>query len=175
MSAAQYTGFTIIQIEDVGQPSTVGPDDIFFSFFAFMSADFNSTNIWTGAKCINSALFNSIASTDIRKQLWDPTGTNIAFPIPPGGARYPYMNRKFLSAGGSGSSIGDVPIMRVAEMFFIEAEAKARAGGQDAAAAQALFTVVKARTRICVSQHGQHRSMRSASSEDCREGFRFYD
>ena len=53
------------------------------------------------------------------------------------------MNRKFLSGGGSGSSIGDVPIMRVAEMYLIEAEARARAGGQDAAAASVLFTLAK--------------------------------
>lgn len=55
------------------------------------------------------------------------------------------MNRKFLSGGGSGSSIGDVPLMRVAEMYLIEAEAKARAGGQDAAAAAVLFTLAKQR------------------------------
>jgi hypothetical protein len=152
----------------------------FYSFFAFMSADFNSTNIRTAPKCINSILYNTISTTDVRKQLWDPTGTNTAFPVPPGGARFPYMNRKFLSAGGSGSSIGDVPIMRVAEMYLIEAEAKARAGGQDAAAAQVLFTLAKARdpNYVLSTNTGQtliNEIMLQRRVELWGEGFRFYD
>ncbi|MBC7948651.1 MAG: RagB/SusD family nutrient uptake outer membrane protein [Chitinophagaceae bacterium] len=152
----------------------------FYSFFAFMSADYNSTNIRTGPKCINSTLYNGIATTDVRRQLWDPTGTNTTFPIPPGGSRFPYMNRKFLSAGGSGSSIGDVPIMRVAEMYLIEAEARARAGGEDASASSALFTLVKARNPSYVqsSNTGQaliNEIMFHRRVELWGEGFRFYD
>lgn len=60
----------------------------FYSFFAYMSADFNSTNIRTDPKCINSALYNAISATDVRKSLWDPTGTNTAFPTPPGGSGF---------------------------------------------------------------------------------------
>ncbi len=152
----------------------------FFSFFAFMSADFNSTNIRTGPKCINSTLYNGITATDVRKQLWDPTGANLTFPVPPGGARFAYMNRKFLSAGGSGSSIGDVPTMRVAEMYLIEAEAKARAGGQDAAAAATLFTLVKARDPNYVLSTNTadnliNEIMFHRRVELWGEGFRFYD
>ena len=151
----------------------------FYSFFAYMSADFNSTNIRTNPKCINSTLYNAIAATDIRKQLWDPTGTNTAFPTPPGGTRYPYMNRKFLSGGGSGSSIGDVPIMRVAEMYLIEAEAKARLG-DDPGARTALYNLVVNRnpSYVLSTNSGQalideiliHRRV-----ELWGEGFRFYD
>ncbi|MGB3007015.1 MAG: RagB/SusD family nutrient uptake outer membrane protein [Chitinophagaceae bacterium] len=152
----------------------------FYSFFAYMSADFNSTNIRTGPKCINSALYNQIAATDIRKSLWDPTGTNTAFPTPPGGSRYPYMNRKFLSGGGSLSSIGDVPIMRVAEMYLIEAEARARAGGQDAAAASVLFSLVSQRnpSYVLSTNTGQaliDEIMIHRRVELWGEGFRFYD
>ncbi|HEY6502994.1 MAG TPA: RagB/SusD family nutrient uptake outer membrane protein [Chitinophagaceae bacterium] len=152
----------------------------FYSFFAFMSADFNSTNIRTGPKCINSTLYNAITATDIRKQLWDPTGTNTAFPIPPGGARFPYMNRKFLSGGGSSSSIGDVPIMRVAEMYLLEAEARARAGGQEGAAASVLFTLVKQRdpSYVLSVNTGQaliDEIMFHRRVELWGEGFRFYD
>lgn len=152
----------------------------FYSFFAFMSANFNSTNIRTGPKCINSTIYNALSATDVRKQLWDPTGTNTAFPTPPGGARYPYMNRKFLSAGGSGSSIGDVPLMRVAEMYLIEAEARARGGGEDAAAASALYTLVRARdpNYVLSTNTGQaliNEIMLHRRTELWGEGFRFYD
>lgn len=152
----------------------------FYSFFAYMSADFNSTNIRTNPKCINSALYNLISATDVRKGLWDATGANTVFPIPPGGVRKPYMHRKFLSGGGSGSSIGDVPIMRVAEMYLIEAEARARAGGQDATAANVLFTLVKNRdaSYVLSTNTGQaliDEIMIHRRVELWGEGFRFYD
>lgn len=113
----------------------------FFSYFAYISANFNSTVIRTQPRAINATLFNMIPVTDVRKRMWDLTGANV--PVPPGGAKVPYQNRKFLSQSSS-SSVGDVPYMRAAEMYLIEAEAKARLG-QDAAAQAALFTLVKAR------------------------------
>lgn len=151
----------------------------FYSFFAYMSANFNSTNIRTAPKCINSSLYNKISATDIRKSIWDPTGTNTSFPIPPGGARFPYMNRKFLSAGGSGSSIGDVPLMRVAEMYLIEAEAKARLG-QDGPAASVLYTLAKNRdaSYVLSTNTGQaliDEILTQRRVELWGEGFRFYD
>lgn len=150
----------------------------FYSFFAYMSADFNSTNIRTNPKAINSKLYNLIPNTDARKRLWDPTGANTSFPIPPGGVRGAYQSRKFLSGGGSGSSIGDVPLMRAAEMYLIEAEAKARIG--DATAANVLFQLISKRDPAYVPSTltGQalidhiliHRRV-----ELWGEGFRFYD
>jgi len=90
------------------------------------------------------------------------------------------MNRKFVAPGGSGISIGDVPHMRVGEMYLIEAEAKARIGGQDAQAAQALFTLVKNRDasytlsantgQALINEILTHRRI-----ELWGEGFRFYD
>lgn len=152
----------------------------FYSFFAYMSADFNSTNIRGNPKSINSALYDKIAETDVRKNLWDPTGANTDFPTPPGGSRFPYMNRKFLSAGGSGSSIGDVVLMRVAEMYLIEAEALARAGGQDAEAAQVLFELASKRDPdyVLSANTGQDlidEIMIQRRVELWGEGFRFYD
>ncbi|MFT3826788.1 MAG: RagB/SusD family nutrient uptake outer membrane protein [Chitinophagaceae bacterium] len=154
----------------------------FYSFFAFMSANYNSTNIRGNPKAIFSKLYNQISSTDIRKQLWDPTGANTAFPIPtnPAGIRKPYMNRKFLSAGGEGSSIGDVPLMRAAEMYLIEAEALARQGGQDAAARTALYTLARQRdpNYTLSTNSGQaliDEIMTQRRIELWGEGFRFYD
>lgn len=114
------------QIDDQG---------IFFaSFFAYMSLNFSSSNIRPNPKAINSLLYDEIAETDARKGLWDPTGE--AFEVPDNFTKRPYMNRKFL-AQGNASSIGDVPYMRAAEMYLLEAEALAR-DGQDAAAAAVL-------------------------------------
>lgn len=103
----------------------------FYSFFAYMSANYAASDIRTNPKAINSLLYRQITATDIRKQLWDSTGVNTAFPIPSNGTRKQYMNRKFLTA--TSSSIGDVPNMRAAEMYLIEAEAKARSGDSTAA------------------------------------------
>lgn len=129
----------------------------FYSFFAYMSANFSSTNIRNNPKAINSNLYAEIPDADIRKQWWDPEPTSIrnadneivardvnGFKIPGHYRIAPYINRKFISAGGTGSSIGDVPYMRVAEMYLIEAEALARLG-QDAAAAEVLYEFVVTR------------------------------
>jgi hypothetical protein len=150
----------------------------FYSFFAYMSADFNSTNIRTNPKAINSKLYNQIAATDVRRNLFDPTGANTAFPVPPGGTRAAYMNRKFLSGGGNGSSIGDVPLMRAAEMYLIEAEAKARLN--DPTAANVLFQLVSKRDpayvqSLMTGQELLEQILIQRRIELWGEGFRFYD
>lgn len=115
----------------------------FYSFFAYMSANYNSSNLRANPKAINSNLYNKLSKTDIRAQLWDPTGENKAFPIPTStSVRAKYMNRKFLVAGVT--SVGDVVNMRAAEMYLIEAEGLARAG-QYGAAQDALYTLAKKR------------------------------
>lgn len=117
----------------------------FYNFFAYMSANFNSTNIRTNPKAISQKLYNMISATDFRRELWDPTGTNTDFPIPNSSSeRKPYMNRKFLVADVS-SSNGDYPLMRAAEMYLIEAEALAHLGTKDAEAAQVLYELVSMR------------------------------
>lgn len=115
----------------------------FYSMFAYMSANFNSSNIRVNPKAINNLLYAKIAKTDIRKQLWDSTGADLTFPTPtPASSRFSYMNRKFRVAGTT--SVGDVVNMRAAEMYLIEAEALARSG-QDVAAQNALFPLAKKR------------------------------
>ncbi|GAB3828694.1 hypothetical protein GCM10028895_42540 [Pontibacter rugosus] len=118
----------------------------FYSFFAYMSVNFSSSNIRSNPKAINSKLYAKIADTDVRKQMWDPTPTAVkdandktvgydvnGFLTPTSFSPKPYMNRKFMSEGAA-SSIGDVPYMRAAEMYLIEAEALARKGSGVAAA-----------------------------------------
>ncbi|HKH62963.1 MAG TPA: RagB/SusD family nutrient uptake outer membrane protein [Flavitalea sp.] len=148
----------------------------FYSYFAYISANFNSTVLRTQPRAINANLYNAIPATDIRKRMWDLTGATV--PIPPGGVRVPYQNKKFL-AKSDALSVGDVPYMRSAEMYLIEAEARARQG-QNAAAQTALFTLAKNRdlTYVQSTKTGQalideiffHRRI-----ELWGEGFRFTD
>lgn len=157
----------------------------FASFFAYMSVNFNSTNIRTNPKAINSLLYAQIPDTDARKGLWDPRAGNPALRDPfidqvtlPSFAKFNYMNRKFI-AQGNASSVGDVPYMRAAEMYLIEAEALARLG-QDEAARTVLFELVSAR------DSGYSKSTKTGQAlideilvqrriELWGEGFRWYD
>jgi len=147
MSAAQLLeGFNNISNpewiwgSDVIDEHTIG----FAGFFGYMSSNFNSTNIRTNPKLINNLLYNQMSATDRRRQWWDPTGNDIpASLLAPGGLRRPFMTRKFLAASQS-NSVGDVPLMRSAEMILIEAEAKARAGDEPGART-ALFTLMSNR------------------------------
>ena len=152
----------------------------FYSFFAFMSCNFSSSNIRGNPKCINSTLYNQLSATDYRRNIWDPTGADVAnFPIPTAtSARNEYMNRKFF-AESSSLSIGDVPIMRASEMVLIEAEALARSGS-DGPAAQALFILASERDPAYVlsTNTGQaliDEIMFQRRVELWGEGFRFYD
>jgi len=148
----------------------------FYSYFAYMSANFNSTVLRTQPRAINANLWNSIPDTDNRKKCWDRTGANV--PIPPGGARVPYQNMKYLAAGDA-LSIGDVVYMRAAEMYLIEAEARARQG-QFTAAQDALFTLVKNRDASYIKSTSTGQTlidevMWNRRVEFWGEGFRFTD
>ncbi|MBK7870649.1 MAG: RagB/SusD family nutrient uptake outer membrane protein [Saprospiraceae bacterium] len=148
----------------------------FYSYFAYISANFNSTVLRTQPRAINANLWEAIPDTDIRKQCWDKTGATV--PIPPGGAKVAYQNKKFLAASSS-LSIGDVPLMRAAEMYLIEAEALARSG-DEVGARQALFTLVSNRdaSYVLSTKTGQDlidEIMFNRRIELWAEGFRFTD
>lgn len=150
----------------------------FFSFYAYIG-NYSSTNTRGNPKAINSLLYAKISSTDIRKKLWDPTGTNTNFPVAASGVRRPYMTRKF-SLPNPLSSNGDLMFMRSAEMYLIEAEALANTPGREADARSVLFDLVKTRdasyvlsTKIgtdLIDEILTHRRV-----ELWGEGFRFYD
>lgn len=190
---AARTGYALMSNEeylegfsDYGNPEWIWASRIqsdqtsyFYSFFAYMSANYSSTVIRTSPKSISSALYNTISGTDVRKSVWDPTGTNKDFPIPtPSSVRARYMSRKFIVADPS-LSIGDVPYMRAAEMYLIEAEALARSG-DNAGAAAALFTLAVNRDPeyLLSTNTGDaliNEIMLQRRVELWGEGFRFYD
>lgn len=148
----------------------------FYSYFAYISSNFNSTVIRTQPRAINANLWDAIPVTDIRKQCWDRTGATVV--IPPGGARVAYQNKKYL-AKSDALSVGDVPYMRAAEMYLIEAEARARQG-QNAAAQTALFTLLRNRNASYTQSTSTGQTlideiMFNRRVELWGEGFRFTD
>lgn len=181
MTNAQYTaGFNDIANPEWMWGSQVAADqtNYFYGFFAFMSANGNSTNIRQTPKVINADLYNMIPATDVRKKCWDPAGTSI--PAPAGGLKAKYGILKFLTTTPTATSfLGDLVYMRAAEMYLIEAEASARAG-QDAAAQNALFTLAVNRNPSYVksTKTGQElidEIMIQRRWELWGEGFRFLD
>ncbi|QCR22776.1 RagB/SusD family nutrient uptake outer membrane protein [Pontibacter sp. SGAir0037] len=179
MSRTQYTeGFNNIDNPEwLWGSKQIGDQQTYFaSFFAYMSANFNSTNIRVNPKLINSALYNQIPETDIRSEMWDATGASI--PAPPNGTKAPYATKKFL-AESAAISVGDVPHMRLAEMYLVKAEAQARLG-QDDAAAETLFTLVSNRDPEYVKSGNTGQDLLNEILFQRRielwgEGFRFLD
>ena len=185
MSAADYlAGFNNINNAEWMWGSYQQDDQTtyFYSFFAYMGT-FGSSANKTNPKRINSVLFNKLSDDDVRKSLWDPTGTNKAFPIPTGGIRATYQQRKFTNAGIT--SIGDLVHMRASEMYLIEAEARAHLGVEGNAAettkAQTVLNVLaKARNPKYVLSTNTGQSLLEEiyiqrRAELWGEGFRFFD
>lgn len=148
MTEAQYLdGFS-----DVGNPEWMwgfdhleDQSEFFGAFHSYISSNFNSSVNRQTPKAINSLLYNMISPTDVRAKMWvkAPTATNTV--TPPGGVRVPYITQKYrLPPNPATSTMGDIPYMRAAEMYLIEAEALAKQG-KDADAAKVLSDLVSKR------------------------------
>lgn len=151
--------------------------DYFGNFGAYMSRNYNSTVIRSCPKAINSKLYNIIPQTDVRSKIFDKTGNHTVLSLPSNYAKFPYTSQKFLAIS-TGDSRCDVPYMRVAEMYLIEAEAKARLG--DATAANVLFDfeIMRDPAYVLSSNTGQalvEEILLQRRIELWGEGFRFYD
>ena len=156
----------------------------FTSFFAYMSCNFPAQNIIISPRAMQDTLFKQISRTDVRWQLWDSTGANTSFPVPVDangkeiGKRVKFMTRKF-AVQNTQLSIGDVPLMRAAEMFLIEAEAYVHIGN-NAAAAKALYDLAKKRDAAYTLSTKTGNALLNEILVQRRielwgEGFRFYD
>jgi len=186
MTATQYRdGFSSVANPEWmwGSAQISDQTTYFYSFFAYMSLNFSSTNIRTNPKAINNLLYATIPATDVRKQLWwdgtAATWTSGGWSLPTASfSKYPYMNRKFVVANYT-SSVGDVVYMRAAEMYLIEAEALAR-NGQNGLAQDALFALVSNRNTAYIKSTNTDQLlideiMIQRRVELWGEGFRFFD
>lgn len=155
------------------------PDDktvYFYSYYAYMSWNFNSSAIRQGVKCINADTYNTLSETDYRRNWFDPSGEAGV----PSASYTPntYQNRKF-TARSSANPVGDVAFMRLAEIYLNQAEALARSG--NSAAAQTVFSkfqVTRDPAYVAQGNSGDallEEIMNSRRIELWGEGFRFYD
>jgi len=143
MTNAQYQG----GFNDLSNPEWIwgayvqdDQGDTFGSYFGQISWDGNTTYVRGTPKRINSALYAQITATDVRKKMWEPSPNTTNFPLPASNySRSPYMSRKF--GIRALPTIGDVPYIRLAEMYLIMAEAYARTPGKEPEARQALYTL----------------------------------
>ncbi len=187
MDQATYAqGF---QISSQGNPefmwaSQIQDDqnDRFGSYGGYISRNGSTSAIRGNPRSINSTLYDMISTTDVRKGLWDPTGDHLNLPdgitISAAHQRKTYTNQKFLAVSASDTRV-DVPHMRAAEMYLIEAESNAR-NGADGSAAQALFDLITTRDNAYVlsANTGQaliDEIMIHRRVELWGEGFRFLD
>ena len=185
MSNADYLkGFNdYSNVEWMWGSKIIADQSLFFSsYFAYISCNFNSTNIRSNPKLINNVLYNKMIATDIRTKVWLPlaqtTQKSIAIIPTSTSTVRNFMTQKFLAAS-NGDSYGDVPNMRAAEMYLIEAEANAKLGN-NSLAQTALFTLMKNRDPNYIKSISTGNTLLSEIYTNRRielwgEGFRFFD
>ena len=182
MSNTQYqAGFNDISNPEWIWGAYVQDDqgDTFGSYFGQISYNGNTSYIRGVPKRINSALYGQITATDVRKKMWEPAPTTANFPLPATTfARSPYMSRKFSIR--TLPTIGDVPYIRLAEMYLIIAEANANIPANQAAARTALYTLAVNRDPgyVLSTNSGTaliNEIMFHRRVEFWGEGFRFFD
>jgi hypothetical protein len=148
----------------------------FYSFYAYMSWNFNATAIRQGVKSISLDTYEKMSATDLRRAWWDPTGSNEGLPA----SNYnPYrgQNRKF-RANSTGDAVGDYAFMRIAELYLVKAEALARQGRDaDAQATLTEFALTRdpAYTASNTGAALVEEIMTQRRIELWGEGFRWYD
>lgn len=121
-----FSNITTETTEAVWAAMTLADQTVYFySFYAYMSWNFNATAVRTGIKAINKLTYEKMSTTDLRRKWWDPTGKAS---VPSSSfTRIPYQNRKF-AARSTSDAVGDYAFMRMAELYLINAEALARQG-----------------------------------------------
>lgn len=167
-----------------GYKPIAATSDYFGNFMAYMSRNYNSSQIRQAPKVVNKLLFDKFASTDVRTQVIDPTGAHASLNLPSTYSKVPYTSQKYLSVNAEGAvdnntSLGDIPFMRAAEMYLIEAEALAR--NNQEAASKVVFTQLEQNRNpayVTTASTGQayiNEILNSRRLELWGEGFRFLD
>lgn len=155
--------------------------DTFGSFFSQIAYNANTTFMRGNPKRINSLLYDKISATDVRKKMWEPAPTTTNFPLPTTAfARANYMSRKFSVKVVGDPTLGDVPLMRSAEMYLILAEAYANTAGGEANAKATLLVLTSKRdpSAVVSTNTGQaliNEILVNRRVELWGEGFRWLD
>jgi hypothetical protein len=184
MSNATYkAGFNKLTSNDEwmwGSEVIADQSDGFGNFGAYMSRNYNSSTIRTAPKAIYKPLFDKFPASDVRTQNFDVTGLHTSLGLPSTFVKKPYTSQKFM-AESTTVSLADVPYMRAGEMYLLEAEALARAGGANEATSKTLFTTfMKNRNPSYTAPVGTGAAyiteiMDSRRIELWGEGFRWFD
>jgi len=159
---------------------TLNQGDAFGSYFAQIAYNANTTYQRGTPKRINSALYDLISATDVRKKMWEKAPTAANFPLPTTAfVRSPYMSRKFSVKDIAGPSLGDVSLLRSSEMYLILAEAYAKAA-QPANAQNTLFVLTSKRDPNAVKSTNLGDALLNEIMVNRRvelwgEGFRYLD
>ena len=154
--------------------------DTFGSYFGQISWNGNTSYIRGIPKRINKELYDRISATDVRKTLWEPSPNATNFPLPlTTFARATYMSRKFKTRAND-NTLGDVPYMRLAEVYLMLAEAHARTPSGAANAQQALYDYESRRDPAYVKSTNTGTALINEIMDNRRtelwgEGFRFFD
>lgn len=155
--------------------------DSFGSFFSQIAFNANTTYMRGNPKSINSATYNRMSATDVRRRLWEPVATPANFPLPAANfSRFNFMSRKFSVKVVGQPTLGDVPLLRTSELQLILAEAYANTAGQDGLAQDALFVLTSARGASTVKSTNVGQALKDEILLNRRvelwgEGFRFLD
>ncbi len=176
-----YCGFADITSDtDEAMYADCTTDDstvYYYSFYAYMSWNYNSSAIRGGVKCINADTYDTMSDTDLRRAWFDPEGSAADLPSTSYAATA-YQNRKFESRS-TGSAVGEYAFMRLSEMYLTLAEAYCRAGND--ASAQSTFTTFQETRDPSYTSQGNtgtalaEEIMNSRRVELWGEGFRFFD
>lgn len=157
--------------------------DKWANYGAYISRNFSSSAIRGNPRSINKLLYDEIPETDVRKTLWDPTGEHdnlpAGFSLLSHFGLFPYTSQKFIAVSNGDSRV-DIPHMRAAEMYLIEAEALARQGGNDQMAAQVLYDLVSTRDDAYTVSSNTGAALMEEIMVERRvelwgEGFRWFD
>ena len=148
------------------------------NFGGYMSRNFNASTIRLAPKAMSKKLFDAFPSSDVRTKVVDPTGKHEKLSLPANFVKFPYTSQKFLAVSTSDARM-DVPLMRAAEMYLIEAEALARAGRE--ADSKVVFSELELNRNpefTSITKTGQayiDQILLSRRIELWGEGFRFFD
>jgi starch-binding outer membrane protein, SusD/RagB family len=133
---------------------------------------------------INKALYNSIASTDVRKGWWlnaEKASSNLSpeqaeFMETYGYAAFTQVKfAPYNNVVGTATNANDIPLMRIEEMYLIKAEAEAMSGGPGKATLESFVQTYRDPSYVCLASNIQEEVFRHRRIELWGEGMNWFD